>query len=430
MEHFDRLSCGSANIRRGSLFHNYNPFMVEMLKNVGRYIWWVLVLSAAMTLGGCDLDEPEPVPEPSTSVGRAVLVYMVANNSLGSAGYDTSDFDEMDIAASAGALGSNRLIVYHHAYHTAPELVEVTPSGHVELKEYDTEISSVSAERMETVIADFKELAPAESYGIVLWSHASGWLENGIMEDQGNSSGVRPKAFGEDGGKKMNVTTLARVLDGKGFDYVYFDCCHMAGVEVAYQLRNVTSLVVGSVAELPSAGMPYDRTLPFLMADEADMVGAASTTFEYYNSLSSWQRTCTMSVISTEGMDRLADAVGKLCDLHPVLPSDFEVQRFIKSNTRYIDLKNYLEALGSTSAEASAAYEKAAAAIDDVVLYQAATPYLWQDIRTDEVKVDFHCGLSTNLLTSRDDASTFGYNRLGWWNDVMSRLFMENDITE
>ena len=150
----------------------------------------------AGVLGACGFDEPdnpEPVPEPPTEVTRAVLVYMVANNSLGSStvpgeeeygrGFDKSDLREMAKAAREGSLGANRLLVYHHAYLSEPRIIEITPDGERELKEYDTSELSVSTSRMTRVIDDFMELAPARNYGIVLWSHADGWLDNGIEEE-------------------------------------------------------------------------------------------------------------------------------------------------------------------------------------------------------------------------------------------------------
>lgn len=374
-------------------------------------------------------DEPDgPVvcPPDDGPTGRAVLVYMVANNSLGSAyleedvrGYDTADISEMLRAASEGALGGNRLILYHHAYRTDPVLTEVTPDGLVELKTYDTSDNSVTAKRMREVITDFKAIAPAERCGIVLWSHASGWEQNGIVEE--NASPVL-KAYGLDGGKQMNVTTLADVLDGEGFDYVYFDCCHMAGVEVAYQLRNVTGKIVGSVTELPAAGMPYDITLPYLMADEADVEGAAASTFGYYDRQTSYRRTCTMSVIDTSKLGRVAETVGALYAMHPALPSSYRPQKFIYSNCVYYDLEHYLRALCDGHEEMDGILADAVAAIDDALTYRGSTPWLWQGLRN-EVEIVSHCGLSTYILSSETDSQRYNYCDLQWYEDVASRLF-------
>ena len=147
----------------------------------------------------------------------------------------------------------------------------------------------------------------------------------------------------------MNFTSLADGLVGQEFDYVYLVCCHMAGVEVAYELRHVTDRVVGSVTELPAAGMPYNLTLPYLMS--GDVVMAAATTFSSYNNLYGVERTCTMSVIDTSRLDRLAEAVGALYAMHPALPDDYAPQRFIYRNCIYFDLQHSLEGLGDNRPE-------------------------------------------------------------------------------
>ena len=137
-----------------------------------------------------------PVPEQAP---RSVLVYMSANNSLGyltnenDKVYDAADLEEMQRAAIAGDLGNSRLIVYHHARKSAAELKEITVEGGIKtLKVYDTAESSSSVSRMEQVIDDFKHFAPAEKYGLVFWSHGSGWLQNGIER-------IVRRSFGEDG---------------------------------------------------------------------------------------------------------------------------------------------------------------------------------------------------------------------------------------
>lgn len=79
----------------------------------GRWLRLMLLPLIAVALAACGFDEEEELPgpgperpKPSETVGRAVLVYMVANNSLGSSylddgerGFDTADLREMQLAA-------------------------------------------------------------------------------------------------------------------------------------------------------------------------------------------------------------------------------------------------------------------------------------------------------------------------------------------
>lgn len=384
-----------------------------------KHYFTAIMMASALALASCGdhNDEPAPGPEKPSKVPRTVLVYMVAHNDLGSRGWDAADITEMRTAASTGGLGRGRLVVMHQSSKGESVLKEITADGTVDtLKVYDTSEAAVSIARMRRVCEDVRELAPADAYGMVLWSHGTGWLDNGMPDSYNGPQ----RAFGLDGGKQMSVTSLAKALDGQGFDYVYFDCCHMAGVEVAYELRHVTDRVVGSVTELPAAGMPYNLTLPYLMS--GDVVMAAATTFSSYNNLYGVERTCTMSVIDTSRLDRLADAVGALYAMHPVLPDDYTPQEFIYRNCIYFDLQHYLEGLGGTSPELRKPLAEATAALKDAVVYCAATPWIWQGYAS-QVELKSHCGLSTNILKSPLDAAKYNYSQLEWYADVASRLF-------
>lgn len=376
---------------------------------------------------GCSNDEPDPVPEPGPEeAGRTVLVYMVARNSLGTYDVDNDDIKEMSQAAKNGVFGNNRLILFHSRYGQAPVIKEVTAEGVKELKTYSQTFSAVEARNMSEVIADVKALAPARRYGIVLWSHANGWIQSGIRQAK-----AQKRAFGDDNGKHMNVTTLADVLDGEGFDFVYFDCCLMGGVEVVYQLRNVTRHIVASPSELPSPGMPYDKTLPFLMADEADVESAAKATFDHYDALSGNARTCTMSVVDTSLLPELADKVRAFFSLHPVLSSTVDLQQFAgfrsSFHDQFFDLDHYLTRLSEGDDTYAVPCREAQDALGKCVTYQAATPYLWEHDPFNsigyEVKIDNYCGLSTYVLTDRSMSSIDGYDELDWYRDVVSVMF-------
>lgn len=414
-----------------------SPISLRMMKIIRHISALLAILLLQLPLTGCsdsDDKEPEPAPAPSDEpVERVLLVYMAAYNNLGDNGsyssgdFDLNDIDEMKTAARNGAFGHNRLILFHTRYGEAPAIKEVTADGTVRtLKTYDASFSPVVGANMRTIFADVKTLAPASNYGLVLWSHGNGWLQTGLVE-----KAPAKRAFGDHMGNSMNVTTLAKSLRGENFDFVYFDCCFMAGVEVAYELRDVAPVIVASASELPSPGMPYDLTLPYLMADKADPEGAAKATFNHYNSLTGSERTCTMSVISTAGLSKLAAEVKSLYLNYRTLPSGVSLQQFVSRNDGrfygyFYDLRHYLFELSggeNRDPEGAIAYENAVQAINECVTYSASTPWLWEREAWYRVKIDWHCGLSTYVMGSPDDAQTNGYTQLQWYDDVASALF-------
>ena len=240
----------------------------------------VFILCIAFCFASCGNKDDEPAPTPPATAERTLLVYMVANNDLGQRGYDDADITEMRAAARSGGLGKGRLLLMHQSSKGRSVLKEINTKGNIDtLLIYDDAEPTVSIARMTRVFDDMKRLAPAETYGLVLWSHGSGWLEDGWADPDAG----KKRAFGLDGTRSMNITSLAQALQGRGFDYVYFDCCHMASVEVAYELRNATDYIVGSVTELPNYGMPYDANIPLLLKREPDLKGAAANTFNLYD---------------------------------------------------------------------------------------------------------------------------------------------------
>lgn len=385
-----------------------------------RILLLTALLTIAMTLGfvGCK-SKPEPTPPPTAQ--RTILVYMVASNNLGSNGYDAADLHEMQQGMQCRPAG--RLLVYHAPAQGTPVLKEITTRGTDTLLKYDNQMLSVDSRRMSQVLDDVRRLAPALSYGLVLWSHGSGWLQDGITDDaqaakSGQSDTPHPASWGYDRGRTMNITTLAATLGGRQLDFIYFDCCYMNGIEVAYQLRRVTPTIVGSVAELPVEGMPYDQNVPCLFADPPALVQAAANTFKLYDSRRGDERTCTMSVINTSGLDRLAQLTRQIYSAAPAgLPPNYDPQSFkLDGRWHHCDLEHYVRALAATQSDPTL-FGRWQEALNDCIAYRAATPKLW-----DYLPIETHCGLSTYIITNPSMVNYKNYQTLEWYSDVVSAI--------
>lgn len=382
------------------------------------------VMSATLSSCGEKGDGPE-IPK----VSRTVLVYMVADNSLGSMGYDRLDIDEMQVAAKAGGLNGGNLLVYHNRRGTAsgnvPLLLNITKNGIDTLKRYsdNPEIFSTDPARMREVCDDMRRFAPAGDYGLVLWSHGDGWLEPRVSSAQ---SGVK-RAFGQDRGKTMTVIDLAGALQGQNFSWIYFDCCLMGTAEVVYELRNVSRRIAASGTELPLNGMPYDLNVPMFFSmtpGGADLVGAAQNTFRWYDALSGDSRTCAISVYDTSGFDRLADATREVMAVGFVNfdVNYWDVQPYDRPSIPVCSLYDMEEYIATMLAAAEIGDEtrdtllaKWKSAFDDCVIYAASTPVLFGDLT-----MATYCGLGCFIIMQPSETAYRGYKNQSWYRDVVS----------
>ncbi len=400
-----------------------------------KYLRILACVAAAIAVTACGVsgnDEPDipPTPVNPDPVNTTVLVYMAASNSLGVQKNDSMDIREMQEAARAGHFNGNRLLVYHAGYQTPQTLSEITSDGKiVRLKEYsDDGLTSIHSARMKKVIADAKTTAPSNKFGLILWSHGDGWLQNGIDDktletnpSANNGFVHKPLAYGwgEENSRKMKITTLARTLEQVGqLDFVYFDCCYMASVEVAYEMRKATPYIVGSVIELPAEGMPYNKTLQYLFKTSGpDLVAAATTTFDHFDQMRGEDRTCAMSVIRTAGLENLAK---KTLEVYQsgIFNSynGYEPQPFMTSaNCYFFDLADYVQKFADFRApQLKEEWQKA---FDDTVIFSRATPYIWNRVSLDRCN-----GLSTFLLNDEQTAINSLYYTLSWYADVANRL--------
>ncbi|MDE7466858.1 MAG: hypothetical protein K2M61_00720 [Muribaculaceae bacterium] len=353
-------------------------------------------------------------PKPASEADFAVLVYMVASNDLGSAQYDRADSIEMTLAA-ADIPANTRWLVYHAPYTAAqPALRELHRDGSWSTIKTYTPRESATTDRLRQVIADFRAETSPKADGIVFWSHASGWLEDGISQ---TPDGMQ-KSFGSDFGKKMNVSDMAVALADAPFRYIYFDACYMGSVEVAYELQDCADYLVGSPSELPAAGMPYDRNLSLLLTGTKEaLIQAAKNTFGYYNSqVDPEMRTCTMTVVDTDGMQRLAAATAAIYKDTPLDHPLLLVTNY-RGTARAgysLDFGEYVAALCNTHNLDPVLLAEFESALSSAVIYSDATEMLWNSW-----PMLNPTGLSTYIFNDPAKFTTQGYDRLRWANDVV-----------
>ena len=150
-----------------------------------------------------------------------------------------------------------------------------------------------------------REIAPAETYGLMLFGHGSGALMfNPPIVTRGMGGGYN---------KYLENKELAE-LTLEGYEYIIFHACQMASVEVAYEFRNKADYMVGSEVELYNVSWPFDQLMSYLFAKpQADLSNFTLTAAKWLYDTSmnelGWERCeSTASLIDLKQMDRLAEA--------------------------------------------------------------------------------------------------------------------------
>ena len=331
---------------------------------------WLYTL-LVIVLAACSNEIPEQ--QPAKRSGRTVLAYLISNNKAGS--LDTYLRDNViDMYTALGNMKEScTLLVFYRPYTgdaplSKPTLMSFYADGrgninnvaaltgaeltfdavcHVAQKKEYTMNSQIATDPavMEEVFTDMQKTAPSDSYGLILGSHATGWMK-------GNS--VQSKAFGDDGGYNIDIPDLANVLKksfSEKLDFVLFDACMMGNAEVGYELKDVTSHCIASVMETPVYGFPYDQILPYLYTENIDYP-AVCHEFMSFNKTNNLWGTC--AVMDCSQMENLASAVkAKLSEWEDALSSVSmqNVQQYGVNSYKYFsyDVLDFFRELGRKS---------------------------------------------------------------------------------
>ena len=343
----------------------------------------LLMLTLMVGLSSCSKDDDGPCrPWKEGKVQRTVLVYMAADNNLSQYSYLRDDLKEI-VAGSRLLNDDQRLLIFvdsiNRNTNAGTSCILECHGGQFEiLKRYSEEFYSCDPARFHEILQDMVGLAEADSYGLVLWGHGTGWL----VEADSLSVSQQPqrRAYGLDNNldngnnddRWMNITQMARALIGlPKFEYIFADCCNMMCAEVGYELQNATNYLIGSPAEIPAAGAPYQLILPYLYKNDVELYqGLIDTYCDYYLEQFRGDReldgySVPMSVIDTRYMGNLASETKDLLNsfmMDYMYPGTINVHKGGSCSVTYYwyregpilyDMKEFLEANAPASAFAA-----------------------------------------------------------------------------
>ncbi len=378
-------------------------FMKRMIRNIT--LCFALCITA---IACCPTDEPQPEPPRST---RTVLVYMLADNNLGTYyHYDQANIKEM-MNAVAGDEINGRLLIYYSTEGEAPSLQEIRHTGNGNaaletLKVYDSTMVSTSVATMQEVMRDMQSICQTDSYGLIMWSHATGWLPQ-------NKLYRAPTSFGREGDndRSIDIDSLGMALAPFHFDFILFDACLMSSIEVAYELRHSCDYIIASPTETLGAGYPYYRMTPLLFEETVDYEKICRCYYDKFIAPNT-DEAGTIALIKTEPLDSLADCCRDIVQRHSAQIASLnlrDMQHYDRTGTHvFYDFDDYIGRLAE--AEEYAAFD---ALLQKAILYKAASPTFIS------IPIRHFCGISCYIPgSSRDTEIETYYTKLKWYNAV------------
>lgn len=316
------------------------------------------------------------------------------------------------------------------------------------LVRYEEGTIAAHAPHFNDVLTYIHDNFPAKSYGLIMSSHATGYLPSGFYtkpdnyeftEDMAYSWGMRRerkpvpvpyvepvqepgmpavKSIGQhyngSVSYEMDIRDFAEAIPMK-LDYILFDACLMGGVEVAYELVGKCDMVGFSQAEVLAEGFNYTTLTSHLLGNKAtsDPYSVCKDYFEQYDILSGIERSATISLIDCNRLENLAATCRNLfssyADEMERIPAD-RVQRFYRSSHHWFyDLMSILENAGMNNEEKSELQD----ALDECILYKASTPSF-----LGEFSINTFSGFSMYLPSNGHEELDKYYKTLKWNKDT------------
>lgn len=387
-----------------------------------RYI--LAVVLSAVLFSSCINEEYEG-PDPDLPV-RTILVWLGGDNNL-------SDETGRKIEAlrQGWTYTGNKCLIYQDSRDGARLLrlrggCRTTPTPYVEIvREYGAE-NSASPAIFARVLREVADEYPADSYGLIFFSHASGWLPAGTLQNP-QKQWKRSRSIGvDDGGTgraEMEIAEFAAAIPDGMFDFIVFETCLTAGVEVAYELRGKSDYMLASAAEIVSPGFtPVYPSALRLLCNTAVETRTALEAFGHAwmnyvaTNYTGARRSATLSLIDIDETSPLAARTqAALRTRSAEAPDLSRLQHFDRPGSygdspalpRFFDLDEWVEEVADPDE-----YEAFRAQLERTVVWKAATETFMAG--QNGFTVRRHSGLTTYVEQDAFPDLNQAYRRLSW----------------
>lgn len=285
-------------------------------------LWCVFFLMVLLFgVAGCSSDDEEKVDEINK---QTILVFMPWSGTSQAAGLYPVMLINIDSICSAivanKGMKSSRLMLFLSDSPNTSKLYEIVYNSSKStcernvIKEY-TGQSYTTTEGLTEILNDVKSHAYGLNYAMIVGCHGTGWTFKESWHNYpyyakstgwpGESARQERIPYQDYDGEityrhtrfigsisdietySINIPDIVQAISNADMkmQYILFDDCYMANVEVAYELRNVTNYLLASTSEVMVIGVPY-RTMWKSLANAtpayANAISAFNTFYKDY----------------------------------------------------------------------------------------------------------------------------------------------------
>ena len=274
------------------------------------------------------------------------------------------------------------------------------------------------------VINEMKVNYSADSYGMIFFSHASGWLPKGML----NSSRSLVIDNGEGGAnEEMEYSEFAAAIPDKQFDFIIFEACLMADVVAMYELRDKADYILASSAEIVSPGFEYIYKNAIMtlfnqsLSIDVCLKNFGQAYYDFFTAQSNVNmRSATISLVKMDEMENLAAVTKAALQGNDVNEDNLEIsdiqiydrpRAFGASYARYFDLGHAIESLSSESY-----YNKFEDQLNKTVIWKAATKSFL--INQSGFEINHHSGLTTYIKRNAYPVINSEFEESAWYKAI------------
>jgi hypothetical protein len=337
---------------------------------------------------------------------RTVIAYIGRDNDL------TKRSEDKIQAMLEGWDGRNgNLVIYQDTAVGNSGLMEVYREKDVNkirtVREYTNE-NSADPDVFKRVLNDAISLYPADSYGLIIFSHASGWLPEATL--------AAPRSFIKDDKDEMELIDMAAAIPAGYFDFIVFETCFSAGIEVAYELKDKTNYIIASSAEILSPGFIeiYASSLNYLFEKEPKLEAFTRNIFTLMSESDTYYKSATLSLIRTEKLYALGAFLHQYIDKGKINNVYlYDVQHFDRYSYRlFFDFEDYYSRILNDNVPE----QELKALLNECVPYKDATPSFLTNWMGFDIKR--HSGLTTYIEQEYFPYLNREYKKLAWYKAV------------